>query len=234
MIRALTLLLAGVAQAAFAQTTVKGVDFQSEQVGDEPRALVPIVGRWIIAEEQGRKVLKVDGTRWRQGLSEARLADRARLLYGERYAEFLESVRAFAYFPYAVARDISDFREGELQVRFKVLTGRVDQAGGILFDLKPSGEYLVLRANALEDNLVLWRIAKGRRQAVKWVRNTTIDRGRWYDLRVVVRGKQVEGYLDGRRVLEHLLPQPVSGHIGLWTKADSVCLFGAFSVTRSR
>lgn len=230
MIRALVLLLAGLAQSASAQTGVRVLDFQSERAGDEPRALVPIVGRWVIAEEQGRKVLKVDGTRWRQGRSEARLADRARLLYGEKYAEFLEGVRAFAYFPYAVARDVSDFRGGELTLRFKAVAGRVDQAGGILFDLQPSGDYLVLRANALEDNLVLWRISKGRRQAVKWVRNITIQRGQWHDLRVVVRGRQVEGHLDGRRVLEHSLVRPVSGHVGIWTKADSVCLFGSFSV----
>lgn len=74
-------------------------------------------------------------------------------MYGERYAEFLDSVKAFAYFPYVVARDISDFREGEISMRFKALAGRVDQAGGILFDLKPNGDYLAMRANALENNL---------------------------------------------------------------------------------
>jgi len=143
-------------------------------------------------------------------------------------------VKAFAYFPYAVARDVSDFREGEITLRFKAVAGRVDQASGILFDLKPDGNYYALRANALENNLALWRIVKGRRDAVKWARNLTIVRGQWHELKVSVRGRTLEGFLDGNRFLEHTLDQPVSGHVGIWTKADSVCLFERFTVVNSR
>ncbi len=155
-------------------------------------------------------------------------------MYGERYAEFLDSVKAFAYFPYAVARDVSDFREGAISLRFKALAGRVDQAGGILFDLKPNGDYLAMRANALENNLVLWRVVRGKRSSVKWVRNTPTPTGQWHDLKLVVRGRTVEGYLNGKRVLEHTLDQPVAGRVGIWTKADSVYLFDGFTVTGPR
>ena len=230
MFRALLLTLALAALPLRSRAASTAVDLSAETPGAEPRAMLPIVGNWSVAEEGGQKVLKVDGTRWQQGQSGANLADKARTIYGERYAEFLDSVKAFAYFPYAVARDVPDFREGEISMRFKPLSGRVDQAGGILFDLKPNGDYLALRANALEHNLVLWRVVKGKRSSVKWVRDTPTPSGQWHDLKLVVRGRNVEGYLDGKRVLEHTLDQPVSGRVGIWSKADSVCLFDAFTV----
>jgi hypothetical protein len=206
------------------------VDFSQETLGAEPRLMLPMVGNWTITQDGGRKVLKVDGSRWQEGQSGANLADKARAVYGERYAEFLDSVRAFAYFPYVVARDVPEFREGEVSVRFKALAGRVDQAGGILFDLKPNGDYLALRANALENNLVLWRVVKGKRSSVKWIRNTPTASGQWHDLKLVVKARNLEGWLDGKRVMEHTLGQAVAGRVGIWTKADSVCLFEAFTV----
>lgn len=53
--------------------------------------------------------------------------------------------------------EVKDFREGTITVRFKGVAGRIDQAAGILFDVKPNGDYLTLRANCLEDNLVLFK-----------------------------------------------------------------------------
>lgn len=223
-----------IASPVIAQTPSRAVDLSSETIGAEPKAMIPMVGNWTIAQEGGKKVLKVDGTRWQQGQSGANLADKSRAIYGERYAEFLDSVKAFAYFPYVVARDVPDFKEGEITLRFKPLAGRVDQAGGILFDLKPNGDYLAMRANSLENNLVLWRVVRGKRSSVKWIRNTPTPSGQWHDLRLVVRGRTLEGYLNGKRILEHTLDQSVSGRVGIWTKADSVCLFDAYSVSSGK
>jgi len=234
MFRSMIAMITLVALPVLAQSTPKVMDFSTETVGAEPKTMLPMVGNWSITQEGGRKVLKVDGTRWKEGQSGANLADKARTVYGERYAEFLDSVKAFAYFPYAVARDVSDFREGEVSMRFKALAGRVDQAGGILFDLKPNGDYYAMRANALENNLVLWRVVKGKRSSVKWVRNTPTASGQWHDLKLIVKGRNVEGYLDGKRVLEHTFEQPISGRIGIWTKADSVCLFENFTVVSAK
>jgi hypothetical protein len=102
----------------------------------------------------------------RSGQTSAGLADKARALYGERYAEFLDNVQTYAYFPIAVMNDVSDFREGSITVRFKGVAGRIDQGAGILFNVQPNGDYLALRANPLEDNLVLWKYEKGRRSSV--------------------------------------------------------------------
>src|SRR5258708_1703201 len=96
-------------------------------------------------------------------LSSETVGAQPRALYGERYAEFLDRVQAYAYYPYTVAKDIENFRGGEIAVRFEGLSGRIDQGAGILFNLKPNGDYLTLRANCLENNLVLWKFEKGKR-----------------------------------------------------------------------
>ena len=94
-------LLAATMAAAIAQQAVK-IDFADETVGAEPKALLPVVGIWRIESDAGKKVLAVDGRQWKEGQSSAGLADKARALYGERYAEFLDRVQAYAYFPYVV------------------------------------------------------------------------------------------------------------------------------------
>jgi ABC-2 type transport system permease protein len=204
------------------------VDLANETAGAEPKALIPVVGVWRIEDDGGKKVLAVDGRQWKEGQSSAGIADKARALYGERYAEFLDRVQAYAYFPYVVAKDIENFKNGEIDVRFECLSGRIDQGAGILFNLKPNGDYLTIRANCLENNLVLWKFERGRRSQVKWIRNTPTATREWHDLKVRISGEKVEGYLDGKLHLEHSLPEPVSGRIGLWSKADSYMHFDQF------
>jgi len=184
----------------------------------------------VVVEDAGNKGLSVNGAKWAQGQTSAGLADKARALYGERYAEFLDNVQSYAYFPIAVMNDVADFREGTIAVRFKVVAGRIDQAAGILFNVQPNGDYLTLRANPLEDNLVLWKYVKGKRSSVKWIRNTPTPSGQWHELKLKVVGRKVIGFLDGKGYLEHDLPEGVSGRVGLWSKADSVVYFDDFRV----
>jgi hypothetical protein len=220
----------GLAAVVAAADTLK-LDFAKDTVGAEPTALVGVVGIWRIENEKGRNVLAVDGRQWKEGQSSAGIADKARALYGERYAEFLDRVQAYAYYPYVVAKDVADFRNGEITVRFEGISGRIDQGAGILFNLKPNGDYLTIRANSLENNLVLWKFEKGKRSSVKWVRDTPTPSRQWHDLKVRIAGAKVEGWLDGKRWLEHTLPEPVSGRIGLWSKADSHVYFDDFTAT---
>src|SRR5262245_25662140 len=131
------------------------IDFTDETVGVEPKSFLSVVGIWRIEVDGNNKVLVVDGRQWKQGQTAAGVADKARALYGDRYAEFLDRVQAYAYFPYAVVKEIGDFRAGEISVRFEGISGRIDQGAGILFNLKPNGDYLTVRANPLENNLVL-------------------------------------------------------------------------------
>jgi hypothetical protein len=209
------------------------IDLSGETVGAEPKSFVPVVGFWRIEEDNGKKVLVVDGRQWKEGQSSAGIADKARALYGERYAEFLDRVQAYAYFPYVIAPNVENFTDGEIKVRFQGLSGRIDQGAGILFNLKPNGDYLTIRANCLENNLVLWKVEKGKRSSVNWVRNTPTATRQWHDLKVRINGTKVEGYLDGKLYLQHTLAQPVSGRIGLWSKADSHMYFSDYTVTTS-
>src|SRR6476661_2785402 len=103
------------------------IDFSDETVGADPKSLIPVVGVWRIESDAGKKVLAVDGRQWKEGQSSAGIADKARALYGERYAEFLDRVQAYAYFPYAVAPNVENFTGGDITVRFEGLLGRIDQ-----------------------------------------------------------------------------------------------------------
>ncbi len=205
-------------------------DFEQERVGAPPRSFAPAVGNWLIGIDQGNKVLVVDGSRWRRGQAAAGLADKARALYGERYAEFLDNVRAYAYFPFAVFKAVENFSDGVISMRFKAIAGRIDQGAGILFDLKPNGDYYALRANPLENNLVLWRFKHGRRSSVSWVRHVRTPSRQWHSITLKVLGDRVKGYVNGKQYLAYRLPAPVSGKIGIWTKADSVVFLDDYTV----
>lgn len=223
-----SLLFAALAAPAFAAPTVQG--FDNETVGAEPRSFAAAVGNWVVMDDGGNKRLSVNGSKWARGQSSAGLADKARALYGERYAEFLDNVQAYAYFPIAVMNEVADFREGTITVRFKGVAGRIDQAAGIVFNLKPNGDYLVLRANCLEDNLVLFKYEQGKRSSVEWVRNTPTPTGSWHTLKVAFAEGRVTGSLDGKASLTHDLVSPVSGRVGVWSKADSVVYIDDLSV----
>ncbi|HEX4593735.1 MAG TPA: hypothetical protein VH157_05655, partial [Bryobacteraceae bacterium] len=136
------LLLLGVALSALAGPI--RVDVAQEKAGSEPAHFIPVVGNWLVVPEGGKNVLMVDGRQWKKGQPAGGLADKARLIYGSRHEEFIDNVKAFAYFPYAVAQGIEDFRDGEISMRFQVVDGQLDQCAGILFNLKPNGDYLTV------------------------------------------------------------------------------------------
>src|SRR5215470_2339563 len=113
-----SLALGAVLLAAGAEQALK-LDFSDDTVGAEPKSFLGVVGVWRVEADGNNKVLVVDGRQWKEGQTAAGIADKARTLYGDRYAEFLDRVQAYAYFPYVVAKDISDFRDGEISVRFE-------------------------------------------------------------------------------------------------------------------
>jgi len=219
-----------------AQVTAKPlqVDVAKDRVGREPSRFLPLVGNWVVTSDEGRKVLLVDGREWKRGQPSGGLADKARQIYGSRHEEFIDNVKAFAYFPIAVAKDVDDFQNGEITVRFKMIGGTLDRCAGILFDVKPNGDYLAIRFNGTEDNLVLWTFNDGKRSFVKrGSENVPLELGTWHEIKVAVHGTQLEGFLDGKRLLEFTLKAPVSGKVGLWSKTDSMSEFEGFTVVPS-
>lgn len=207
------------------------IDFSDETVGEEPTSFVPAVGYWEIGVDGDAQVLVVDGSRWSQGNTSSNIAEQARALYGDRYAEFLDNVQAYAYYPFAVAKDIEDFGDGEITVRFKNVEGEIDQNAGILFGLQPNGDYYAFRDSTLEGNLVLWQVVQGERSSLEWIRNTPGKTGEWHELKVIIDGTKVEGYLDGELYMTHTLDSPPTGKVGAWSKSDSVAYFDDFTVT---
>lgn len=202
----------------------------SANVAVPPTHFLAIVGDWNVTNDH---FLQVDGRQWIKGQPSAGLAAKARTIYGAKHEEFIDSVKAYAYFPYAVAKDVDDFRDGEISIRFRLLAGQLDQCAGILFNLKPNGDYLTVRFNGKEDNLVLWTFKTGKRSFVKkGSENVHIPLGEWHTIRIAVAGTKLHGFLDDKPLLEYTLAEPVSGKVGVWSKTDSVSQFDQYLVKR--
>jgi len=206
------------------------ISFDGDALGAPSPAFEGVVGDWYVASAAGSQGLEVDGSRWRNGTPSVNLADQAKRLYGDRYAEFLDGVKAFAFYPFAVWK--SDPPAGDLRIslRFFPISGRVDQAAGIAFAIAPDGTYLGFRANALEDNLLYFRVVKGKRTILDTVRNVPTPTKTWHTLAVELRGKQLTAELDGKKRFEKALDAEPRGRVGLWSKADSQVLFDDFKV----
>lgn len=211
-----------------------GVDVSKEQAGAESSKFLSVVGNWTIVNDEGKQVMAVDGRQWQKGQPAGGLAEKARAIYGSRHEEFIDNVKAFAYFPYAVAKEIEDFHDGEISVRFKLVAGQLDQCAGILFNLKPNGDYLTVRFNGKEDNVVLWTFNQGKRSFVKkGSENVPLAMNQWHTLQISVHGTSLQASLNGKHLLDFTLAEPVSGKVGLWSKTDSVSYFDEFTVTPS-
>jgi hypothetical protein len=208
------------------------VNFNDDAVGAPPTSFEPVIGDWYVAELGGQRGLLVDGSKWRQGVPSANLADQARRLYGERYAEFLDGVKAFAYFPLAVWQGDCSGDNRTLSVRFYPEAGRIDQAAGIAWDIAPDGSYLGARANALEDNLLFFQVVRGKRTIIDTIRGVSTPTRTWHTLKVTLRGRGLVVEVDGQERLKRDIDARPGGRCGLWSKADSQVLFDDFSVSR--
>jgi hypothetical protein len=115
------------------------------------------------------------------------------------------------------------YRDVDVTVRFKPMSGREDASGGIVFRFS-EGRYYVIRANALEDNFRLYYYDRSRHQLAS-ARVTPPALGQWHTIRVVAVGDRIQGYLNGALLLDHRDGRYRAGRVGLWTKADSVTAF---------
>jgi len=131
-------------------------------------------------------------------------------------------------FPWSVLRG-SAIADGFIEVKFKSLGGKRDQAGGVLWRWKDGDNYYVARANALEDNVSLYYTERGRRITLKYV-DAPVAKNAWHTLRVEFAGKRIKVALNGKTYID-LEDAHISGAgaVGLWTKADSVTAFDDFS-----
>jgi hypothetical protein len=134
-------------------------------------------------------------------------------------------------FPWCVKKDVS-LHDGFIEVKFKPLRGREDQAGGVVWRWKDGNNYYVARANALEQNVSLYYTSKGRRNTIKYV-DAPVAANVWHALRVEFSDREIRVSLDGKTYIKavdnHITD---AGAVGVWTKADSVTAFDDFSYGR--
>lgn len=132
-------------------------------------------------------------------------------------------------FPLALY-DGLEARDVEVSVRFRPISGRVDQAAGLVVRARDPNNYYIARANALEDNVRLYRVVDGERQQFAGV-DTAVPAGEWQTLGLRVEGDRLEVALDGRSLFtatDGTFSEP--GKVGLWTKADSLTHFDDLTI----
>jgi hypothetical protein len=140
-------------------------------------------------------------------------------------------------FPVAVLSDVMA-GDVDLSVRFRPVSGRVDQAGGLVWRYQNQDNYYIVRANALEDNVVLYKVEGGTRtdlplkgEGRTYGKKSEVPGGQWSTLRVVANGRVFEVYFNGSKLYEvEDGTFSKAGKVGVWTKADSVTQFDDLTV----
>jgi len=135
-----------------------------------------------------------------------------------------------------IVNDAVSMKDMTLTVRLKGVTGKHDQGGGFIWRFTDKDNYYVVRSNPLEDNVVLYKVEKGKRTDLP-----LIDKGRtygtdvpaqgdsWHTMKLTVKDDLFTVYLDDTelfRVRDSTFPD--EGKVGLWTKADAVTYFDDF------
>jgi len=138
-----------------------------------------------------------------------------------------------AIFPWCVRSDVA-LTDGWVEVKFKAIAGREDQAGGVVWRWNDGDHYYVARANALENNVSLYYTERGSRKTLKYI-DAPVAPGVWHTLRVEFIATRIAVSLDGRRYIDfddrHIAGP---GAVGVWTKADSVTAFSEFAYGAAR
>ena len=135
-------------------------------------------------------------------------------------------------FPLAIA-DEGSFKDLDLSVRFKPVSGSEDQAAGVVWRYRDADNYYIVRANALENNVVLYKVENGKRDDLPlrgegrtYGKKANVPSQQWSELRVLVTGNLFEVFLNGEKLYEvEDETFKEAGKVGLWTKADSVTHF---------
>jgi hypothetical protein len=135
-------------------------------------------------------------------------------------------------FPVCILQSVTT-RDADISVKTKAVSGRVDQGAGIVWRYRDKDNYYIVRANALEGNVVLYKVENGKRtdlplkgEGRTYGKKASVPSGVWNTLAVNVKGSNFEVLFNGAKLYEvEDTTFPDAGKIGLWTKADSVMRF---------
>ena len=130
-------------------------------------------------------------------------------------------------------KDESRIQDGFIEIKFKAIAGTEDRAAGVVWRAAGANNYYVMRANALEDNVVLYKTVNGVRTPLDIVGrkggygvNISVPANEWHSLRVEFNGSHFKAFFNGKQLFEvEDSTFGKAGMVGLWTKADSVTLF---------
>jgi hypothetical protein len=191
------------------------VDFSDDTIGQPPKGFE--FGHTAKAGAPGRWVIQAEGA--------------------NKYLVQTDPDSTRSRFPVAVLSDMST-ADLDLSVRFKPVSGRVDQAAGLVWRYRDQDNYYIVRANALEDNVVLYKVENGNRidlpvkgEGRTYGKKADVPAGQWSTLRIVATGPLFEVHFNGTKlydVEDRTFTQ--AGKVGVWTKADSVTQFDDLTV----
>jgi hypothetical protein len=198
-----------------AQGAGRKVDFSDDAVGQPPKGFE--FGHTAKAGAPGKWIVQAEGT--------------------NKYLAQVDGDNTRARFPMAVVSDISA-TDVDVSVRFKPVSGRVDQAAGLVWRFQNEDNYYIVRANALENNVVLYKVENGMRidlpvkgEGRTYGKKADVPAGQWSTLQVIVTGALFEVHSNGTKLYEvedRTFTQ--AGKVGVWTKADSVTQFDDLTV----
>jgi hypothetical protein len=210
-------LIIGATMLTHAQTVL--IDFNKEELGKTPKGFSTALtgkgemGNWIVDND------KQDPSR------------------GNVLAQTNMDKTGYR-FPVCVYDGLSG-KDVDVSVRFKPVQGKEDQAAGIVWRYKDKDNYYIVRANAIENNVVLYKVEKGKRTDLPLVgkgrtygEKVKVPSGEWGTLRVATKGDHFETFLNGSKLFDVVDKTfPDAGKVGLWTNADSYTLFDDLSIT---
>ncbi len=130
-------------------------------------------------------------------------------------------------------------QDADISVKLKAISGQGDQGGGLVWRYRDKDNYYIVRANALEDNVVLYKVQNGKREDLPlkgagrtYGKKTKVPPGQWNSLRVTAQGNLFTVYFNGVKLYEvEDATFKEAGKVGLWTKADSVIHFDELTIT---
>ena len=131
-------------------------------------------------------------------------------------------------FPVLIS-DQGEYRNLDVSIRGKAIAGKLNQGIGLVFRFRDPKSYYVVRANALEDNVGLYKMVNGNRVQIAGS-STKVASGQWHKLRAVARGERILCYFDGKQVISASDDTYSTGKVGFWTKADSLVAFDELTV----
>jgi hypothetical protein len=197
------------------QGATRKIDFSDDVVGQSPKGFE--FGYTAKAGTPGKWVVQAEG--------------------GNNYLAQLDADNTRSRFPVAVVSDLAA-SDIDVSVRLKPVSGRVDQAGGLVWRFQNQDNYYLVRANALENNVVLYKVENGKRtdlpvkgEGRTYGKKTGVPSGQWSTLRVVAAGPRFEVFFNGNKLYEvedTTFSKP--GKVGVWTKADSITQFDDLTV----